>query len=117
MANKEKLKGNQNFMVYTDEPQPVLLGVTHNLDRHGMLLISLERIMPHSEVDILVATPDGLYPVTCMVEWSNVYTDDDSTQTLYALEMRMVKAPASFYNFIAYLRYEHIRADLPACTQ
>ena len=105
METKKNLIHSQNFMVYTDEPQPELLGVTHNLSKEGMLLVSLERITPHSEVEMFIATPEGLFPVTCEVEWATIYTHDSSAHTLYALEMKIVKAPASFYNFIACLKY------------
>lgn len=36
METKKNLIHSQNFMVYTDEPQPELLGVTHNLSKEGM---------------------------------------------------------------------------------
>lgn len=76
------------------------LGLTANVSRQGLLLITSNPIPSKNELSILVAAGEELFAITGEIKWMMVSTEEQPASSANRIGVKIKKAPAEYIEFI-----------------
>lgn len=80
------------------------MGVTVNISRRGMRIITTEAIRKRSRVQILLAADDEIFSVTGLVVWKKKKTEVEGEDAPMGLGIEIEKASPEYKKFISAAR-------------
>jgi hypothetical protein len=80
------------------------MGVTVNVSRRGMRIVTTETIRKHSRVQILLAADDEIYSVTGLVVWKKKKNEVIGEDAPVGLGIEIEKASPEYKKFISAAR-------------
>ena len=70
MSKRKELRISKSLLVDIDQNGIVQMGITVNVSRRGLCIATTEIFPAHSELCILIAAADDIYPLTGVVVWN-----------------------------------------------
>jgi len=104
MTKRKEKRINKSLLVDISQNGFDQMGVTINVSRRGMCIATTEVFPAHSELCILIAAADDIYPVTGVVVWNmkNGFATKDNVPA--GLGIRICTATPGYYKFIAAMK-------------
>jgi hypothetical protein len=104
MTKRKEKRINKSLLVDISQNGFDQMGVTINVSRRGMCIATTEVFPAHSELCILIAAADDIYPVTGVVVWNmkNGFASKDNVPA--GLGIRICTATPGYYKFITAMK-------------
>ena len=104
MTKRKERRINKSLLVDISQNGFDQMGVTVNVSRRGMCIATTEVFPAHSELCILIAAADDIYPVTGVVVWNmkSEFATKDNVPAGLGIKIRA--AGPEYYKFIAAMK-------------
>jgi hypothetical protein len=104
MSKRKDLRINKSLLVDIDQNGFAQMGVTINVSRRGLCIATTEIFPAHSELCILIAAADDIYPLTGVVVWNMKSTVVTGDSVPVGLGIKIREASPGYYKFIAAMK-------------
>jgi hypothetical protein len=113
MTKRKERRINKSLLVDISKNGLDQMGVTVNVSRRGMRIVTTEAIRKRSRVQILLAADDEIYAVTGLVVWKKKKTEVKGEDAPVGLGIEIEKASPGYKKFISAAR----KKTLPAAKK
>ncbi len=101
---KEK-RIDKNLLVYADDGDIDLLGVSSNISKHGIFIESPNPATVSDEISLVIAVNNELYKLKGEILWIKGPGDSQKIHLPTGLAIRITEAPAEYINYVEYLKH------------
>ncbi len=113
MTKRKETRIKKSLLVDISKNGLDQMGVTVNVSRRGMRIVTTEAIRKRSRVQILLAADDEIYSVTGLVVWKKKKAEINGEDAPVGLGIEIEKASPGYKKFIAAAR----KKSLPAAKK
>jgi hypothetical protein len=101
MSEKRKdIRIKKNFLVNISSNGFEEVGLTANLSRGGLLLVTTHMIPSHSDIGILIAVGNDIFDVHGEIRWMVLSPKDPYSNTPNRVGVKIKEAPKEYFDFI-----------------
>lgn len=101
MTEKRKdVRIKKNLLVNISSDGFEEVGLTANLSRGGLLLVTTHMIPSHSDIGILIAAGNEIFDVQGEIRWMVLSPKDYYSNTPNRVGVRIVAAPKEYFDYI-----------------
>jgi len=109
MAEKRKeVRIKKNLLVNISSDGFEEVGLTANLSKGGLLLVTTRMIPSHSKVGILIAAGNEIFDVQGEIRWMVLSPRDYSSSTPNRVGIKIREAPKEYFDYIEHFIQEKI---------
>ena len=95
----------KNLLVYRDNGDFELLGVSANISKYGLFIESPYMIDIDSELLLAIAVEKELFKVKGEIRWLKSPDDEYPEHIPAGMGIRITEAPAEYLNYVEYLKH------------
>lgn len=107
MTKRRERRINKSLLVDISQNGFEQMGVTVNVSRRGMYIATTEIFPAQSELCILIAAADDIYPVTGVVVWNMKRESASGDNVPARLGIRIKDATPEYLKFVAAMKRKH----------
>lgn len=107
MIKRKEKRINKSLLVDIGQNGFEQMGVTVNVSPRGMCIATTEIFPVNSELRILIAAADDIYPVTGVVVWNMKRANAPGVDVPAGLGIRIRNAAPGYYKFVAAMKKNH----------
>jgi Tfp pilus assembly protein PilZ len=105
--NRHEKRVKKNLLVYSDNGDFDLLGVSANISKNGVFIESPNPIHINSEIEVVIAVDNELFKLKGEVEWLKGPEDKHPDHIPAGMGIRITEAPAEYLNYVEYLKHSN----------
>ena len=103
MEHRRESRIEKNLLVNISANGYDQVGLTANISRGGLLLVTTNLIPHQKDISILIAAGDDLFEVKGEIRWMLMGPEEMAMDTPHRVGVKVLSAPDHFYTFIGSL--------------
>ncbi len=103
--NRQEKRVKKNLLVYSDNGNFDLVGISSNISKNGVFIESPQPIGLNSEVSVVIAVDNELFRLKGEVQWLKGPEDKQPGNIPAGMGIRITEAPAEYLNYVEYMKH------------
>ncbi|MCP5047005.1 MAG: PilZ domain-containing protein [bacterium] len=108
MIKRKNLRVNKKLMVSISENGFDGLGLTQNISRDGMCVVSETQLIPHRRIGLSVAVPGEVLDLKGEIMWSKGSIDRENLNP-DQVGIRILDAPPEYDNYVEFIKHLRLK--------
>lgn len=96
----------KSLLAYSDSEGADLVGIISNISKNGVFIESNNTLDISSEISLVLAIYNELYPLKGEVRWVKRPGDKVPEDIPIGMGIRIVEAPVEYLNYVEYIKYQ-----------